>query len=87
MRINTGLSPKRLRIGMKIHLPSPKRLTKVEKSEKKNPDRPLHHLVGPGENIWLIAKRYGISTKSLLTWNRLSASAKIFPGEKLIVRR
>ena len=87
MRINTGLNPKRLRIGMKIHLPSPKRLTKVEKSEKKNPDRPLHHLVGPGENIWLIAKRYGISTKSLLTWNRLSASAKIYPGEKLIVRR
>jgi len=87
MRINTGLNPKRLRIGMKIHLPSPKRPAKVEKSEKKNPDRPLHHLVGPGENIWLIAKRYGISTKSLLVWNRLSASAKIFPGEKLIVRR
>ena len=87
MRINTGLNPKRLRIGMKIHLPSPKRPAKVEKNEKKNPDRPLHHLVGPGENIWLIAKRYGISTKSLLTWNRLSASAKIFPGEKLIVRR
>lgn len=87
MRFNTGLNPKRLRVGMQIRLTSPKRLTKVEKSEKKNPDKPLHHLVGPGENIWLIAKRYGISTKSLLTWNRLSASAKIFPGEKLIVRR
>ena len=90
IRLNTGLNPKRLRIGMQIRLPSPKRLTKVaklEKNEKKNQDRPLHHLVGPGENIWLIAKRYGIPTKSLLAWNRLSASAKIFPGEKLIVRR
>ena len=90
IRLNTGLNPKRLRIGMQIRLPSPKRLAKVakmEKNEKKNQDRPLHHLVGPGENIWLIAKRYGVSTKSLLAWNRLSASAKIFPGNKLIVRR
>ena len=47
----------------------------------------MHHLVSPGENIWLIAKRYGISTESLLAWNHLNASAKIFPGEKLIVRR
>ena len=87
VQINTGIDPKRLHIGMKIRLPSPKRLAKAEKSEIKKQEKPLHHLVGPGENIWLIAKRYGVSTKSLLAWNRLSASAKIFPGEKLIVRR
>ena len=87
VRLNTSLNPKLLRIGMRIRLPSPKRPVKAEKSKKKKKDRPLHHLVGPGESIWLIAKRYGISTKSLLAWNRLSASGKIFPGEKLIVRR
>ena len=87
VQTNAGIEPKRLRIGMQIHLPSQKHLAKTEKSEIKKRDKPLHHLVGPGENIWLIAKRYGVSTKSLLSWNRLSASAKIFPGEKLIVRR
>ncbi len=88
VRLNTGLDPKRLRIGMQIRLPFQKRLAKVEKIKKEeNRDGPLHHLVGPGENIWLIAKRYGVSTKSLLTWNQLSASSKIFPGNRLIVRR
>ncbi|MCE2451407.1 MAG: LysM peptidoglycan-binding domain-containing protein [Nitrospinae bacterium] len=87
VQINTGIDPMRLRIGMQIHLPSPKNLTKVEKKEKKVPEKPLHHLVNPGENISLIAQRYGVSTESLLAWNRLSASAKIYPGEKLIVRR
>ena len=87
VQINAGIDPKRLRIGMQIHLPSPKHLIKVEKKEKKAPAKPLHHLVNPGENISLIAERYGVSTESLLAWNRLSASAKIYPGEKLIVRR
>ena len=87
VQINAGIDPKRLRIGMQIHLPSPKHLIKVEKKEEKAPAKPLHHLVNPGENISLIAERYGVSTESLLAWNRLSASAKIYPGEKLIVRR
>ena len=87
VQANAGIDPKRLRIGMQIHLPSQKHLAKAEKSEIRKRGKPLHHLVGPGENISLIAKRYGVSTKSLLAWNRLSASAKIFPGEKLIVRR
>ena len=87
VQINSGIDPMRLRIGMQIRLPSPKHLAKIEKIEKKSQDRPLHHLVGPGENIWVIAKRYGVTTESLLTWNRLNASAKIYPGEKLIVRR
>ncbi|MDE0332159.1 MAG: LysM peptidoglycan-binding domain-containing protein [Nitrospinae bacterium] len=87
VQLNSGIDPKRLRIGRQIRLPSPKSLTTTEKNIEQKQDKPLHHLVRTGENLWLIAKRYGISTKSLLAWNRLSASAKIYPGEKLIVRR
>ncbi len=85
---NSGIDPKRLSVGMKIHLPSKKRLEKAEdtKPERTN-DKQTHHLVGPGENVSTIAQRYGVSTETLLAWNRLSASAKIYPGEKLIVRR
>ncbi len=94
-RLNPGLRPKRIRIGAKIRLPAPKpkRPAKAEEigKERKNREKsgggPSHHLVGPGENVWLIARRYGVSTKSLLAWNRLSDSAMIFPGNRLIIRR
>lgn len=94
-RLNPGLRPKRIRIGAKLRLPAPKpkrplRAKKIEKARKngeKNEGGASHHLVGPGENVWLIARRYGVSTKSLLAWNRLSDSAMIFPGNRLIIRR
>lgn len=95
MRLNPNVSPKRIQIGMKVRLPAakPKRPAAAEKAkdikavEKKDDIRPSHHLVGPGENVWIIARRYGVSTQSLLAWNRLSASARIFPGNRLIIRR
>ncbi len=88
MRRNPGINPKRMRVGTKVRLPAPKRLAAVKRAGKKKPAKsPIHHLVSPGENISIIAKRYGISTKSLLAWNRLRASDKIFPGNKLVVHR
>ncbi len=87
VRLNPGLRPKRIRVGAKIRLPSPRRLAKAKKNQAPAPKRPSHHVVGPGENIWLIAKRYGIPAKSLLAWNRLAPSDKIFPGNKLKIRR
>lgn len=95
MRLNPNVSPKRIQIGMKVRLPAakPKRPAAAEKAkdikavEKKDDIRPSRHLVEPGENVWIIARRYGVSTQSLLAWNRLSDSARIFPGNRLIIRR
>ncbi len=86
-RLNPKLRPKRIRVGMKIHLPSKRGFTKAKRVRKTGNDKTWRHLVGRGENIWLIAKRYGVSSKSLLLWNQLDTSAKIFPGNTLIIRR
>lgn len=87
VRLNPGLRPKRLRVGAKVRLPSPERLAKAKKTKEPGAARPSHHVVGPGESVSLIAQRYGIPTKSLLAWNRLAPSDKIFPGHKLKIRR
>ncbi len=42
------------------------------------------HTVRSGENLGLIAKKYGCSVSQLKTWNNLSRST-IHPGQKLIV--
>lgn len=42
-----------------------------------------HHIVGPGENVWIIARRYGVSTNQILRLNGLKMPAKIFPGNRL----
>jgi membrane-bound lytic murein transglycosylase D len=45
------------------------------------------HVVHPGENVWTIARRYGVRPNDLLRWNQLSKSGKIFPGDRLTIHR
>ncbi len=47
------------------------------------PRRPLQHVVAAGENLWRIARRYGLALKDLLGWNQLSSSSTIRPGQRL----
>lgn len=44
------------------------------------------HTVRSGENLGLIAQKYGCSVSQLRTWNNLSRST-IHPGQKLVVSR
>lgn len=43
------------------------------------------HTVRPGDTLWAIAHAHGVSVASLLSANGLSASALIYPGQKLAV--
>jgi len=43
---------------------------------------PAYHKVRRGENLGLIAGKYGCSVKQLKSWNNLSRST-IYPGQKL----
>lgn len=42
------------------------------------------HQVKPGESLWLIARKYGVSVQQLRQWNDLSNN-KIYPGKHLVV--
>ena len=43
------------------------------------------HTVGPGDNLWALARRFSVSIADLREWNELRDST-IYPGQKLIVR-
>jgi membrane-bound lytic murein transglycosylase D len=42
------------------------------------------HRVLPGENLWLIAKRYKVTVSNIKEWNNISGS-RLTPGRKLIL--
>jgi len=64
----------------------PKRLTPIKKALKKEKKTSAFHTVQKGETLYSISKKYNTSVASLLKLNNLSATAKIYPGAKIIVR-
>jgi LysM repeat protein len=59
----------------------------VAKEEKTSPQEALHriHEVEPGETLWNIAQRYGMSVDEIVRLNRLNPSETIYPGQKIRV--
>ncbi len=49
------------------------------------PREPGRHLVRSGDNLWLIARRYGVSVHELRVWNGLDPDSWLMPGEILQV--
>ncbi|MBT3820101.1 MAG: transglycosylase SLT domain-containing protein [Nitrospinaceae bacterium] len=93
LELNAHLNPRRLRVGTPIFLPQKKTsirtsiLTSRNGGMKKPPKAKAHHVVGPGENLWVIARQYGVSTNQLLRLNGLKPSTKIHPGNRIIIHR
>jgi len=44
-----------------------------------------YHTVKPGETLYQIAPRYGLTIKKLRQLNKLGESDTIYPGQKLVV--
>lgn len=49
------------------------------------PTRKFQHQVRPGENLWLIARRYRVSISDLQRWNGLGDDSLIRPGDRLVI--
>ena len=43
------------------------------------------HTVASGDNLWLLARRYGTTVNQLCRWNRISSRTFLQPGQKIIV--
>jgi LysM repeat protein len=41
------------------------------------------HVVRRGDNLWTIARRYRLSARDLVEWNRLDGDALLQPGQTL----
>jgi len=45
----------------------------------------IEHVVRPGETLYIIAKAYNVSTKTIIDANRLTDSGKLSVGQKLLI--
>ncbi len=60
----------------------------AEQEERRpSPQKVLHkvHEVEPGETLWNIAQRYGMSVDEIVRLNKLNPSQTIYPGQKVLV--
>lgn len=46
-----------------------------------------YHVVQPGENLWIISRRYRVSLQDLLRINGLSEKSILYPGMKIVVEQ
>ena len=72
-RVN-GLSSDRLKVGQELRLPDPDDAT---------PPPTPHYVVRPGDNLWTIARRFGLDHRRIAAWNGLSLSRPLRPGQRL----
>ena len=84
--------PRRLRLGRKISIPMhPELRTQLATLQKNNIDRApdsknyrqVTVVVRPGDSLWEIAKREGLTVSHLRAWNNLRTNRPIRPGDRL----
>jgi LysM repeat protein len=68
----------------KIPTQKAKTLKAAKVSKKTTSNR--YHLVKPGETLYQIAPKYGLTVKKLRQLNKLGNSDTIYPNQKLVIR-
>ena len=46
-----------------------------------------YHILGPGETINTLAKRYGTEVAAIIKWNKIKDTKKLYIGQRLCVRK
>ncbi|MCG8467557.1 MAG: LysM peptidoglycan-binding domain-containing protein [Gemmatimonadetes bacterium] len=98
---NNNVNPRRLRIGQQLVIPnsarmasrsgartstSPPRAAPAPQTRSEVQGGPVTVVVRRGDSLWSIARRYSVSTRQIMEWNRLT-SARIYPGDRLEIKR
>lgn len=79
-----------IRAGQSLTVVQGRSGTAVAASKGKSPakaagEKRLTYQVQPGDSLWKIANRHGVTTYQLRQWNRLSAKHILQPGDKLTI--
>ncbi|HET6724763.1 MAG TPA: LysM peptidoglycan-binding domain-containing protein [Gammaproteobacteria bacterium] len=49
--------------------------------------RKIHYVVRPGDSLWAISRRFGVSTHQVAQWNHMSMRSTLHIGDKLVLWR
>jgi membrane-bound lytic murein transglycosylase D len=77
---NPGVQPRRMRIGTRLVVPLERRAGSGRPSSSSDDGE---HIVQPGDSLWVIARRYGLSVAQLRRWNGLGTRAVLQPGDRI----
>ena len=82
---NPGVRPRRMRIGTRLMVPIERRAGAAGRSPAASSSAPAsgEHIVRPGDSLWVIARRYGLSVSQLRRWNGLSDRTVLQPGDRI----
>ncbi len=61
------------------------RLNKIQNTQRRGTKHT--HVVRPGQSLWLISRRYGVSSKALAKWNGMAPIDTLKVGQKLVIWR
>ncbi|MFO7259939.1 MAG: LysM peptidoglycan-binding domain-containing protein [bacterium] len=75
---NGWIDPRRLRVGQRLRVPASRRVQASAAATRV-------HRVRPGDTLWALARRYGVTVSQLRAWNGLGRSDRILPGQRLRV--
>lgn len=89
--LNKISNPRSLRVGADLILPLQKGGSRLDVGDlgddyqRSRRQTPKAYKVRSGDNLWKIAKRFGVSEKELKAWNRLGSKNVLRPGQTLVV--
>jgi len=76
-----------IRVGQKLFIPdagsAESRVAKAQSEAVR--EELVHYRVRPGDSLWNIARRFGVTTSQLRSWNKLAKNGYIRPGDQLKV--
>ncbi len=83
LAVNPGLNPRALKPGQVIRLPVKKKGRRLRIA--KSPAGTRIHIVRRGDNLYRIARLYGVRLEELMRYNGLTRNSVLYPGNRLII--
>lgn len=75
--------PANIRKGMELFIPG---LAETPGPVVDRDGGEIVYRVQKGDNLWGIARKFGVSTEQIISWNKLGQEHRIHPGDKLRIR-
>ena len=80
------LKSSRIKAGQRLLIPVSHKARKLPALARNKRLRKRIYTVKKGDSFWRIARKYSVTSKQLVRWNRLSTKSPLRPGQRLIIK-